>query len=91
MQLVEDQFNCWYVFFWVDVDWYFMIIVNDFQGLVGMKDNFYVFGVVCQCFIYIVINNFLIKMVRMSGVGIYVWMVVYWFQFGEYFNGISII
>lgn len=30
-------------------------------------------------------------MVRVSGIGIYFWMVVNWFKFGEYFNGISVI
>lgn len=71
MQPAEDQLNRWHALFRVDVDRHPTTIVNDLRGLVGMKDNFHAFGVACQRFIHTVINNFLTKMVRTSGVGIH--------------------
>ena len=55
----------------VNVDRHAAPVVNNFQGLVGMKDNFHAFGVACQRFIDTVINNFLTKMVRTGGVSIH--------------------
>ena len=71
VQSAEDQLNRRHPFFRVNVDRHAAPVVNDFQGLVGMKDNFHAFGVACQRFIHTVINNFLTKMVRTSGVGIH--------------------
>lgn len=86
MQLGQDQFDVGDFFFWMDVYGYVVVVIVDFVVVVFEQGDFDCVGMVSQCFVNGIVDDFLCQVVWVCGVGIYVWVVFDWVQVGQDFN-----
>ncbi len=91
VQLGEDQLDARHTLFRVNVHRHAATIVRHFQGMVGMEDDLYRLGVPGQGFVDAVVDDFLGKVVRPTGVGVHAGAFAHRVEAREDFDGVGVI
>ncbi|MNF76937.1 hypothetical protein D3C84_590630 [compost metagenome] len=87
----EDQLDARNTFFGVNVHRHAATIVADFQGMVGMQNDLYRLGMPGQGFVDAVVDDFLGKVVRPTGVGVHAGAFAHRVEAREDFDGVGVI
>ena len=91
MQLGKDQLDARHTLFGVNVHRHATTVVGHFQGMVGVKDDLHRLGVPGQGFVDAVVDDFLGKVVRPTGVGVHAGAFAHRVEAREDFDGVGVI
>ncbi|MNQ53568.1 hypothetical protein D3C85_676110 [compost metagenome] len=87
----EDQLDTRHALFRVNVDRHATAVVTDFQRMVGVQDDLHRFGMTRQSFVDTVVDHFLGKVVRPTGVGVHAGAFAHRVEAREDFDGVGVI
>ncbi|MNN57514.1 hypothetical protein D3C81_1725060 [compost metagenome] len=91
MQLGEDQLDARNTFLGVNVHRHASAVIADLQGMVGMQDHLHRCGMPGQGFVDTVVDDFLGKVVRPTGVGVHAGAFAHRVEAREDFDGVCVI
>lgn len=91
VQLGQDQLDARHTLFRVNVHRHAAAVVGHFKGVVGMENDLYRLGVPGQGFVDTVVDDFLGKVVRPTGVGVHAGAFAHRVEAREDFDGVGVI
>ena len=91
MELGEDQLDTRHTFFRVNVHRHAPAVIADFQGVIGVQDHLHRFRMPGQRFVDAVVDDFLRKVVRPTGVGVHARAFTHRVEAREDFDGVCVI
>lgn len=91
MEFGEDQLDARHPLFRVNVHRHATAIIADFQGVIGVQDDLHRRRVPGQGFVDAVVDDFLGKVVRPTGVGVHAGAFTHRVEAREDFDGVCVI
>ncbi len=91
VQLGEDQLDTGHALFRVDIHRHAASVVGHFQGMIGVQDDLHRLRVPGQGFVDAVVDDFLGKVVRPTGVGVHARAFAHRVEAREDFDGVCVI